>query len=165
MKRVDQQDPPLKGDEDEMEIFDGNCEAPRWHVPDFQLAPTNGPKRRSRPNPHNIASFHAGNESPESHGTQTPPLHPFGVLAGVHDPIGERNCHVGLQEANVEHRVNFDGTWQYQTKRRGPDLLQNLKRTSSPNIKLGEGRHIMVMWRRNNQTFWPTTKFGAARRR
>ena len=48
---------------------------------------------------------------------------------GVHDPIGERICHVGLQEANVEHRVNFDGTWQFQTKIRGPDLLQNLKRT------------------------------------
>ena len=48
---------------------------------------------------------------------------------GVHDPIGERICHVGLQEASVEHGVNFDGTWQFQTKRRGPDLLQNLKRT------------------------------------
>ena len=58
---------------------------------------------------------------------------------GVHDPIGERICHVGLQKANVEHRVNFDGTWQFQTKHRGPNLLQDLKRTSSPNIKLGRG--------------------------
>ena len=48
---------------------------------------------------------------------------------GVHDPSGERICHVGLQEANVKHRVNFDGTWQLPTKSRGPDLLQNLKRT------------------------------------
>ena len=91
MKRVDQQDPPLKGDEDEMEIFDGNCEAPRWHVPDLQLAPTNDPKRRSRPNPHNIATVHAGNESSESHGPQTPPLHPFGVLAGGPRPDPEKD--------------------------------------------------------------------------
>ena len=87
MKRVGPKStPPLKRrtrvDEDEMEIVDVNCEAPRRHVPDFQLAPTNGPKRRSRPSPHNIATFHAGNESPKSHGPQTPPLHPLGVLAG-----------------------------------------------------------------------------------
>ena len=51
-------------------------------LPDFHLAPTNGPKRRSRPSPNNIATFHAGNESPESHGPQNPPLHPLGLVVG-----------------------------------------------------------------------------------
>ena len=39
-----------------------------------------------------------------------------------------------LQEADMKNRVNLNGTWQVQTKRGGPDLLQDRIRTKATNI-------------------------------
>ena len=52
-----------------------------------------------------------------------------------HDPTWKCIRHMWLQEAHMKNRVNLNGTWQVQTKRGGPDLLQDLIRTKATNIE------------------------------